>query len=207
MMEQLPEWMQTGLVWLIPAARVILILALAWLVQYLFGKTITRLSRLRELPEHLATAARRVVGFLVVVTAILMMLDVFGVSGTVLWTAFTSFAAVGAIAFFAAWSVLSNIFCSLLIFLTRPFRLNDTVELLENGEKPGFRGRVVDVNLLYTTLMETGDARNGTVVQIPNSLIFQRSLRRWRGNAAPAIPSSLPPREESKPEKPILPMS
>lgn len=207
MMEHVPEWMHTGLVWLIPAARVVLILVLAWLVQRMFGKLIERLSHLRELPEHLAAAARRIVGFLVVVTAILMVLDVFGVSGTVLWTAFTSFAAVGAIAFFAAWSVLSNIFCSLLIFLTRPFRLNDTVELLENGEKPGFRGRVVDVNLLYTTLMESGDARHGTVVQIPNSLIFQRSLRRWRGNAVPPVPSTLPARDESKPDKPAQPLS
>lgn len=205
MVEQLPEWIQAGVAWLVPAARIGLILVSAWLVQRLIGKMIARLRHRHELPEHLTTAARRIVGSLVVVTVSLMVLDVFGVSGTVLWTAFTSFAAVGAIAFFAAWSVLSNIFCSLLIFLTRPFRLNDTVELLENGEKPGFRGRVVDVNLLYTTLMESGDSRNGTVVQIPNSLIFQRSLRRWRGNAAPPMPASLPARDEPKADQPPAP--
>jgi small-conductance mechanosensitive channel len=32
--------------------------------------------------------------------------------------------------------VLTNIFCAFLIMITRPFRLHDHVELLENGEKP-----------------------------------------------------------------------
>ena len=80
--------------------------------------------------------------------ALLLVLERLGVSGTVLWTAFTGFAAVGAVAFFAAWSVLSNIFCTVLILTTRPFRLYDHIEILENGEKPGLKGRVIDVNLI-----------------------------------------------------------
>ena len=83
-------------------------------------------------------------------------------------------------AFFAAWSVLSNIFCTLLIFTTRPFRIGDTIELVENGEKPGFKGRVIDVNLIYSTLEETSGTGNN-LVQIPNSLFFQKAVRRWRG--------------------------
>jgi small-conductance mechanosensitive channel len=110
-----------------------------------------------------------------------MILDRFGVSGTVLWTAFTGFAAVAAVAFFAAWSVLSNIFCTLLIFTTRPFRLHDHVELLESGDKPGLKGQVVDINLIYTTLREEAD---GQVLQVPNNLFFQRVVRRFRGGPA-----------------------
>lgn len=109
-----------------------------------------------------------------------MILEGLGVSATVLWTAFTGFAAVAAVAFFAAWSVLSNIFCTLLIVMTRPFRLHDQVELLEGGDKPGLRGQVIDVNVIYTTLKETTpEGEAPSVLQIPNSLFFQRILRRW----------------------------
>ena len=73
-----------------------------------------------------------------------------GMSATVLWTAFTGFATVGAVAFFAAWSVLSNLFCALLIFTVGPFRLGDYIEVLDTAEKPGAKGRVVDINLLYS---------------------------------------------------------
>ena len=89
-------------------------------------------------------------------------------------------AAVGAVAFFAAWSVLSNIFCTLLIVTTRPFRLHDQIELLESGDKPGLKGQVIDVNVIYTTLKESrADGEAASVLQIPNSLFFQRILRRW----------------------------
>ena len=111
-------------------------------------------------------------------TALLLLLDRLGVSGTVLWTAFTGFAAVAAVAFFAAWSVLSNIFCALLIFTTRPFGLRDHVELLESGDKPGLGGEVMDINLIYTTLKETVTAeQEPTYLRVPNSLFFQRATR------------------------------
>ncbi|MBE2292576.1 MAG: mechanosensitive ion channel family protein, partial [Xanthomonadaceae bacterium] len=47
--------------------------------------------------------------------------------------------------------------------------------------------RVVDINLIYTTLQEIeADARDGgSVLQVPNSMFFQRTVRRWRGNEVP----------------------
>ena len=104
-------------------------------------------------------------------------------------------------AFFAAWSVLSNIFCSLLIFTTGIFRLNDRIEVLENGEKAGLKGRVIDINLIYTTLEESGNGREGTVLKVPNSLLFQRALRQWRaGSQQVAVPAR--PYHETPPEEP-----
>jgi small-conductance mechanosensitive channel len=114
----------------------------------------------------------------------------------VLWTAFTGFAAVGAVAFFAAWSVLSNIFCTVLILTTRPFRLYDHIEILENGEKPGLKGRVIDVNLVYTTLQEQREDGSDTVLRVPNNLFFQRTVRRWRTAPAPPQTSAGEPHSE-----------
>ncbi|WP_231586617.1 mechanosensitive ion channel family protein [Cupriavidus basilensis] len=92
----------------------------------------------------------------------------------------TGFATVGAVAFFAAWSVLTNLFCALLIYFTRAFRIGETVELLENGEKPGIKGRVVNINLVYTTLLEATYDGQEIVLRLPNSLVFQHVLRRWK---------------------------
>ncbi|MCX7556091.1 mechanosensitive ion channel family protein [Xanthomonadaceae bacterium JHOS43] len=191
MKERLPMWMQEWFDLLLPAAQVVLVILIAILLQALLRRLIQRLCVRYGLPEELAVGVRRVIGFVITLAATLLILDRLGVSGTVLWTAFTGFATVGAVAFFAAWSVLSNIFCTVLIFITRPFRLGDIVELLENGEKPGIKGRVIDVNLIYTTLQETGDSQSGTIMQIPNNLFFQRALRRWRGDAVPSLPARL----------------
>ena len=180
-MQLLPEWAQPWLEVIEFGLQITLIILAALVINALFRRVIRRLGASYSLPAELVMGARRVIGLVIYAGAILLILDRFGVSGTVLWTAFTGFAAVAAVAFFAAWSVLSNIFCTLLIFTTRPFRLHDHVELLESGDKPGLKGRIIDINLIYTTLREEAD---GQVLQVPNNLFFQRVVRRFRGGPA-----------------------
>ena len=182
MKEQLPVWMQEWLGVIVPLGQVVLIILAAWLLRLAARRIGDRVWARYEAPPELVVGSRRVVTFLISAAAVLLVLQRLGVSGTVLWTAFTGFAAVAAVAFFAAWSVLSNIFCTMLILATRPFRLHDHIEILESGDKPGLGGRVTDINLVYTTLQEVDDAGKprGSVLRVPNSLFFQRSVRRWR---------------------------
>jgi small-conductance mechanosensitive channel len=190
--DRLPAWASDWLDILVPLLQVTLILLMAWLLMRVVRQALRRLTRAYALPAHVTAIFLRAVGVLVYAGALLWALERLGVSGAVLWTAFTGFATVGAVAFFAAWSVLSNLFCTLLIYMTRAFRIGDVVELLETGDKPGMKGRVVDINMVYTTLLESGDPRNGTSLQLPNSLFFQRALRRWHGTADPGqVPAPL----------------
>ena len=192
MKENLPPWLQEWLGVIMPLGQVVLILLVAWLLVKLARRMLKRLDGHYSLPLELNLMVRRLLGFLIYSAALLLILQQLGVSGTVLWAAFTGFATVAAVAFFAAWSVLSNIFCTLLIAMTKPFRLNDHIELLENGEKPGLKGRVIDINLIYTTLQEVNEQQSDTRLQIPNSLFFQRTLRRWPNGVAPQPVEQIP---------------
>ncbi len=183
MKKYMPLWSHEWLTWIEVAGLIVLTLIAAWLLRLLARRLIKRFAAHYTLPPEMVIGARRITSFIIYFGALLAVLSLLGTSPAVLWTAFTGFAAVGAVAFFAAWSVLSNIFCTLLIFTTRPFRLHDYIEVLENGEKPGLKGRVIDVNLIYTTLQETGEGHEGTVLQLPNNLFFQRTVRRWRDPA------------------------
>ena len=185
-LRDVPPWLQDWMGIAIPLTEAAIILVLAWLLNQLLRRTFSRLCDRYGLPPEMAIGARRILGFIAYGAAILLILERWGVSGSVLWTALTGFTAVAAVAFFAAWSVLSNIFCTLLILTTRPFRLHDHIELVDNGDKPGLKGRVVDINLIYTTLQETNTNGDDTLLQIPNSQFFQRSTRRWRNDAGPA---------------------
>lgn len=119
--------------------------------------------------------------WLIMGSAFVFVLGRLGVSATVLWTALSGFVAVAAVAFFAMWSVLSNLLCAILIFTIGPFRIGDMVELVDTLDKPGVKGRVIAINLMFTTLIETPEA-GGALVQVPNSQFFQKSVRRWRGS-------------------------
>ena len=183
---RIPSLLQEWAGFAVPVAQALAILLGAWLLLRVLRIVVRRICDHYRLPAQVAVSARRLLGVLVYVSAFMVALGRLGVSGSVLWTALTGFTAVAAVAFFAAWSVLSNIFCSVLILTTRPFRVHDHIEVLENGDKPGLRGRVIDINLLYTTLLEEDALRGDTVLQIPNSQFFQRTTRRWRSGSPPS---------------------
>lgn len=159
-------------------SAVVLVVIGAWVLRKLVRWLLTILGRRKFLPTQLIDAARRAASTLIILVAILLVLKSLGVSAKVLWSSVTGFLAVAAIAFFAAWSVLSNTFCALLLLTTRPFRMGDYIEVLENGEKPGLRGTVTAINLIYTTLTENEPGPASSVLQVPNSLFFQRVVRR-----------------------------
>ena len=189
---RLPDWMQEWLEVLIPGVQIFLIIFVAWLLNWLFKRIVSRVGKAYDLPHELLMPLRGVFRWLIIAAAILAILERLGMSATVLWTAFTGFATVGAVAFFAAWSVLSNLFCAVLIVTVGPFRLGDHIEVLDTAEKPGAKGRVVDLNMLYITLQDDS-APEGTpnLLQIPNSLIFQRVIRRWKGGM-PVVTENTP---------------
>ena len=189
----IPEWAQDWLDIIIPGLQILLILVVAMLLQYMLRRLIKRVGRHYALPRELMVPLNGLLRWTILASALLLILERLGVSATVLWTAFTGFATVGAVAFFAAWSVLSNLFCALLIYTVGPFRVGDTIELLDTAEKPGARGMVVDINLLYTTLEDSTLGAAGSLLQIPNALIFQRVVRRWKfGQEVPALVPEVP---------------
>jgi len=181
----LPSWLHAWLGEITLLLHVLAIVVGALVLRWLARVVINRLNRRYDLPIEVLVGARRIIAFVIGFGALLLVLERLGVSGGVLWTAFTGFAAVAAVAFFAAWSVLTNIFCAFLLLITRPFRLLDHIEVLENGERAGFRGRVVDMSLVFVTLEETHPAGGESLLRVPNSLFFQRATRRWRGEPVP----------------------
>ena len=197
----LPEWAHDWLEIIVPGLQILLILLAAWLLQHLLRRLVRRAGAHYQLPADMLMLFNGVLRWAILLGTTLLVLERMGVSATVLWTAFTSFATVGAVAFFAAWSVLSNLFCALLIFTVGPFRVGDVIEVLDTADKEGARGRVTDINLLYTTLEDIAPCTAGTLLQIPNTLIFQRMVRRWKPGqeVKPAEPAQAAPDGDSPP--------
>lgn len=189
----IPDWAHEWLDIIVPAVQILLIVVVAMLLHHAVRRLLRRAARLYHLPMELVRPIGGVVRWFIIGGAFLMILERLGVSATVLWTAFSSFAAVGAVAFFAVWSVLSNFFCALLIFTVRPFRIGDYIEIIDSGEKPGARGQVIDINMLFTTLHDVDAYEANTQLQVPNTLIFQKIVRHWRHAPYPREASPVHP--------------
>ena len=185
MNETFQVWANDWLGILIPGGRILFIILMAWLIQRILTRAFTRIAERYHMPPSMLLPLRGAIRWLILGSAFMLILERLGVSANALWTALTGFVAVAAIASFAAWSVLSNLLCAALIFTVGPFRIGDYVEVLESAEKPGVKGRVVAINMLYTTLEDISEGNAGALLQIPNSLFFQKIIRRWRGANGP----------------------
>ena len=66
---------------------------------------------------------------------------------------------------FAFKDMLSNFISGIMIFLYKPFKLGDSIEV------DGKKGKVVDINLRYVTLADEGQH-----ILVPNLLLVSKSL-------------------------------
>jgi small-conductance mechanosensitive channel len=100
---------------------------------------------------------------------VLIVLDVWGVGLGGVWAVLVGTITIIGVGFIATWAMTSNLTASFFLVLWRPFHVGQTVEILPENLK----GRVMDRNLMFTTLGED----SGSVLQIPNSLFFQKIFR------------------------------
>jgi small-conductance mechanosensitive channel len=132
------------------------------------------------LPELIAQRLYWVLKWMLSIIFILLVLQQFGLSITNLWAVLTTVIAMIAIGFVAVWSVLSNILCTIMLLIIRPFRIGDHVEIIEPAMTVGNSGLVENINLVFTTL-KSEDGDDVFYTEIPNNLFFQKIIRRKAG--------------------------
>ncbi len=161
----------------------LLVLIGAGVVQLILNRGLNLVANRASLrPADILPLKKILKSILYLVTSILI-LTIFGVNLGGLWAILSTILAMVAIGFVAVWSLLSNVSSTVIILLFRPFSIGDELEFA--GET--VKGKVVDLNFLYTTLRE----EDGTLIQIPNNLFFQKSVKRRRALSAISLAEQL----------------
>jgi small-conductance mechanosensitive channel len=166
-----------------------LVIIVGTVLVYLFAsKGLGSIQKRGYLPPPLVATLRGVLRWTAVVAGILLVLQSWGVLGNI-FVALTTVLALVAIGFVAVWSILSNALCSLILIVARPFRVGDELEFPPDG----IAGKVVNFNLLFTTLQ----AHDGFFLQVPNNVFFQRMILRKPGEEAIGLDRQLYEEEDA----------
>ena len=172
-MDQLLTWLERGNINLpIVLSTVALVLAAfvaISLLRRISRQVIWRADRGRYLPYESLLTVTRVVTVRLWLITYLVVLNLWGINISGLWTLLISMAAVLGVSFLAVWTIVSNMTASFFITVWRPFHLGQTVEILPENLK----GRVIDRNLMFTVLRD----ERGFVLQVPNNTFFQKMFR------------------------------
>lgn len=161
----------------------VLVLIGAALAQFLIARGLALLADRTSLEPTDLLPLKKVLKSVLYLATSILLLTVFGVNLGGLWAILSTLLAMVAIGFVAVWSLLSNLSSTVIILLFRPFSIGDELEFA--GEP--VRGKVVDLNFLYTTLKD----ETGALVQIPNNLFFQKSLKRRRASSPVTLAQQL----------------
>ena len=171
---------------------VLLIIIGAVVLNIAVGRGLLFLGRRTRFTEEEILPVRKTFKWLITVAAVVMILGSFGLNVGGMWGVLSTVLAMVAIGFVAVWSVLSNTLCTVIIMVFRPFSVGDEVEFA--GEP--VKGRVIDLNFIYTTL----DAGDGAVMQVPNNMFFQKALKRRRTAASVSPAAHLRTKRPDTPE-------
>lgn len=174
-----------------PATLAIIVGAV--LLRMISARLLLLLADNTSMSKEMVTPFIRLMRGTITVVALILILGVFGFNLGGLWTLLATILGMIAIGFVAVWSLLSNMSATVIILMTQPFQVGDDVEIAGDPVK----GRVIDLNFFFTTLLD----EDGRLIQVPNNLFFQKTLKRRRNGATvslafqlnSATPAALPP--------------
>ena len=174
--EELAQRAVEGALGLVPELLSTAVILLIAVIAYkLVSRAIHALTQRTHLEPTDAATLRTLLRWLVVPLVIAAVAARWGVLEN-FWAAVTAAVTLVAIGFFAVWSVLSNVLCSVILLANRPFRIGDEIELVPDP----IRGRVLNIALTHTTLLGS----EGETFQVPNNLFFQRVVKRHPGGGS-----------------------
>ncbi|WP_445757943.1 mechanosensitive ion channel domain-containing protein [Polaribacter sp.] len=107
----------------------------------------------------------------IVYTSVIIIISFIWVDENQLIYFISSFLTILGIAFFAQWSILSNITAGLILFVNYPVKIGDEITILEKDNN--ITGEIKDIGAFFITL-QTEDKE---LITVPNSIVLQRNIK------------------------------
>jgi small-conductance mechanosensitive channel len=147
----------------------LLILTIYVILYLVFKIIINNFLKKTRLERDRRKMAIRTVQLFTTITAIIFLTGVWGFKQNDIALFASSILTALGIAFFAQWSLLSNITSSILIFFNHPVKSGSYIKVLHKDFN--YEGEVIEMNYFFVHLK----TKDNEVVTIPNSHFFDRS--------------------------------
>jgi small-conductance mechanosensitive channel len=142
-----------------------------YILVYFISKTIiNNFLKKTRLEKGRRKMAIRAVQLFSSIIAIILITGIWGFKQSEIAFFASSILTALGIAFFAQWSLLSNITSSILIFFNHPVKIGDYVKVLHKDYH--FEGEVMELNYFFVHLK----TKENAIITIPNSHFFAHSF-------------------------------
>jgi small-conductance mechanosensitive channel len=148
---------------------VVLILIIL-ILRLLLKKTVRNYAKKIERLEHRTGLIMKHIDFVIFFLIALGFIFIWGVNFRNLGLVMSSVFAVIGIAFFAQWSILSNVTSGIIMFFTFPYKIGDYIKI-HDKEMP-CEGIIEDIKSFHIIL----HTKNNEIVTYPNSMMLQKGV-------------------------------
>ena len=115
---------------------------------------------------------KKIINLVLLIIAIGYIIITWGVDQSKIAVIISSVLAIVGVAFFAQWSILSNITSGLIIFFNHPVKLDDTITVMDKDYH--IEGRVSDIGLFFV-IIKTNE---GEQITLPSNIFMQKMIKR-----------------------------
>lgn len=117
---------------------------------------------------------RRAINFILFLIGLIFLMVIWGVKQSELVVFIGSILTIVGVAFFAQWSLLSNITSSIIIFFGHSVKIGDNISIMETKDYE-IQGEVLNIGLFFTKikLMDSNDE-----ITLPNNIFIIKTIRK-----------------------------
>ncbi|WP_166383372.1 MULTISPECIES: mechanosensitive ion channel family protein [unclassified Polaribacter] len=147
------------------------ILIVAFFIRFVITNSLKKIQLKFGFQKARIILTNKIISVLIYITIIVFVSFVWGVDEKQLLVYVSSFLTILGIAFFAQWSILSNITAGLILFINYPVKIGDTITILEKDNN--ITGEIRDIGAFFITLRTL----EKELITIPNAVILQKNIK------------------------------
>lgn len=140
------------------------------IVRFIIDAVIRKFSKKSNLSEARTVLVKRYIDYLIFILFFVTVISIWGIKREQLLLFFSSVLTVIGVAFFAQWSILSNITAGIIVFFSFPFKIGDKIKFVDK-EFP-VEGEIISIKSFYTLVRNS----EGEEVLLPNNLLLQKGI-------------------------------
>ena len=147
-----------------------ILLLVVLLLRYISKLVVTRYAKKIEILEHRKNLILKYNNIFIFILFSICIFVIWGVNTDDLFITISSIATVIGVAFFAQWSILSNITSGIIILFSYPFKIGDTIRI-HDKDFP-IEAELEYISTFYILLK----TKEGEIITYPNNLLLQKGI-------------------------------
>ena len=149
----------------------LIVFILAFILRLLITKSLGKIQLKFGFQKARILLTNKIISILIYITLIVITAFIWGVDEKQLLIYISSFLTILGIAFFAQWSILSNITAGIILFVNYPVKIGDKITILEKDYN--IDGEIKDIGAFFITLKTD----KNELITVPNSIILQKNIK------------------------------